>query len=132
MIQGKLMIIGISIFLIIGISLFFFNQKAQNDPQPIIEEVNIDNARKENALLIISITDGLNNLAEIGDILVNYQESITVHTILDGTESNIKTRSKEIETKVKSILTSDELKSIDITPYMNTIKVVDKSGNVIN
>ncbi|MED4400018.1 hypothetical protein [Metabacillus fastidiosus] len=132
MIQGKLMIIGISIFLIIGISLFFFNQKAQNDPQPIIEEVNTDNARKENALLIISITDGLNNPAEIGDILVNYQESITVHTILDGTESNIKTRSKEIETKVKSILTSDELKSIDITPYMNTIKVVDKSGDVIN
>ncbi|MGG3889667.1 hypothetical protein [Metabacillus fastidiosus] len=132
MIQGKLMIIGISLFLIIGISLFFFNQKAQNDPQPIIEEVNTDNARKENALLIISITDGLNNPVEIGDILVNYQESITVHTILDGTESNIKTRSKEIETKVKSILTSDELKSIDITPYMNTIKVVDKSGNVIN
>ncbi|MED4534230.1 hypothetical protein ABET51_15700 [Metabacillus fastidiosus] len=130
--QGKLMIIGISLCLIIGISLFFFNQKAQSNPQSAIEEVDAATAGKENFLLISSITDGLNNPKEIGDILVFYKQSITVNTNLDGTESNIKARGKEIETTVKSILKSDKLKSIDIAPYMDMIEVVDKQGKRIN
>ncbi|MCV9887127.1 hypothetical protein [Metabacillus halosaccharovorans] len=94
-------------------------------------DIDAQKAREENSLIITTITDGLNNPTVIGDIMVNYQESINVHTNLDSNEQNTKRDAKEIEDKVKSLLISNELKSI-VNHNSYVISVLDKKGKKLN
>lgn len=121
--QGKLMIIGISLCLIIGVSLFFLNQKAQSNSQTIIEEVDVKqeiyNIESKVLLTILKKMEKKNYTCSIDyDIISNNKIKININLPNNELDHNTKTEIYNIaKESIESTDYNSKLFKIEITNY---------------
>ena len=107
-----------------------------NSKEPIVlsqnEEItDVSADLKENTFLVKSIFEGLKGYEGIENVQANYQESLTIQTSIDSSDTNSENTAKDIHKRVKEILKSKELESIsEIDSY--EVYVRDKDGKIID
>jgi flagellar basal body-associated protein FliL len=132
--KKSLITIGIVVIVIggvIGISTFVSDSEeiaalAQS------EVIDVQKASQELSAITMNVMKSLNeNYDGIGDILSEYQKSLTIKTSLDGTEASSKEIALEIQKSVNNVLKSEELDFVsEIDSYK--IFIESKDGDIIN
>ncbi|KHF39384.1 hypothetical protein [Halalkalibacter okhensis] len=95
------------------------------------EEFDMQKVNQELSAITMNVMESLNeNYDGIGDILSEYQKSLTIKTSLDATEESSKEIALEIHKVVKDVLESGELDFVsNIDSY--EIFVESKDGDII-
>ncbi len=127
-------LVGIGFVVLVGIivgSGLLFNNSEEPVASAQNEELDMSEVNKELATLTMNVMQSLNsNYEGIGDILIDYQESLTIQTSLDSEDSHSKQIAKDIQKSVEEVLDSEELDFISIDSYK--IYVESKDGEILN
>ncbi|MDC3417655.1 hypothetical protein [Aquibacillus salsiterrae] len=76
------------------------------------EEEKFRQFHKEMFTITGTLSKGLQDYDEVGNIKADYQKSITIETKIKGTDEDVQSKMKEIKKKAKELLNSPELKSV--------------------
>ncbi|WP_347550039.1 hypothetical protein ABFG93_00510 [Pseudalkalibacillus hwajinpoensis] len=129
----KKSIIGLVIIVCIAFGAYFgFNYNSEEKPNlPESEQiVDPENIGREMSLLQLQVMEGLKDNGIVGDILTDYQESITIQTSIKSSDKDAEALKSDIEETVNEILKSEELKSVSkVDSYK--IYVSNKDGEII-
>lgn len=126
--KTKIIMVGaaISCLMLGSFVIFSDNNKSNKSEAATTNSTEIDAkaAQIETMSIGQAVQEELSNYEGIGDIIVDFQQSVTIQTSIDSSDPNAESLAKDIAKKVEDLLKSQKLKSVS---KVDSYKVIVQS-----